>query len=468
VPLRGMLAMLTCVAACASCSEAGASVQLYKSDPDFIWNRVHRILHARVSQAGEEYGSDNLDPPLWPETRYLLTGESHRQALMVLDEFLALHSERMITDPLQRAIFQHDLWSVFDWSDGPTLQNGTPAERLALQSRLARIIQRVALSRVEIEKLPDNLQAAAQASSDDLRELPTDIFRLHGPWVCVFPGGGAGQAPVHRGFNRESSFLVFFSLPGGQEQTRAYLKRLDESRQPWILTRYHPQDPQFILKNPSLPQFPPGTRVALLRQMLLVDISGEVVPTHLTESIQMRAYKTVPADSSAVGQQEDLEFRLSRTLLFAGRAGGLRRIKADDTEFPVFMTQGDDPFEGSESPPALPIIKRCGACHEGNGIYTVRSYANELAPRSGPAELPGLFEGTPAELIQGASKPTERNGMTWAYCRAFGSDRKRCVLRGDCLLAREQSPVLKHVGPRSAQSNSTAGAQSSSRNLLST
>jgi hypothetical protein len=31
----------------------------------------------------------------------------------------------MITDPLRRAIFQHDLWEVFDWSDGPTLESGS-------------------------------------------------------------------------------------------------------------------------------------------------------------------------------------------------------------------------------------------------------------------------------------------------------------------------------------------------------
>ena len=196
---------------------------------------------------------------------------------------------------------------------------------------------------------------------------------------------------------------MFFNVPGGKEQTGAYLKLLDEDPKRWILSRER-DGAQVVLKNPSLPQFPPGTRVALLRQMLLLDSSGEVIPTHLTESIQMRTYKTIAPDPSAIGEQENFEFRLSRALLFAGQAGGLRRIKEHDTEFPVFMTQGDDPFEQSavpERPRALPILNRCGPCHDGNGIYTVRSYANELAPRNGPIELPGLFEGTPADLIQG-------------------------------------------------------------------
>ncbi len=198
VPLSGMLAVLTCIAGCASWAARASSAHLYNSDPNFIWNRVHRILHARVLQSGQEYGSDNLDPPLWSETRYLVTGESHRQALEVLDEFLTQQAERLITDPLQRAIFQHDLWEVFDWSDGPTLENGTQADRLALQSRLARIIQRVALSKAEIEKLPDNFQAAAEANPHDLWELPVDLLKPGGPWVCIYPRGGGGSHAFNR------------------------------------------------------------------------------------------------------------------------------------------------------------------------------------------------------------------------------------------------------------------------------
>jgi hypothetical protein len=119
----------------------------------------------------------------------------------------------------------------------------------------------------------------------------------------------------------------------------------------------------------------------------------------------MRTYKTVPSDPEALGEQENLEFRLSRAQLFAGRAGGLRRITAHDTELAVFMTQGRDPFEQSsapESPRPMPILNRCGACHNGNGIYTVRSYGSGVVPRVGPLDLPGLFEGSPADLIQGA------------------------------------------------------------------
>jgi hypothetical protein len=102
VPLGAMLAYMT---GCASWATGATSLQLYKSDPNFIWNRVHQVPHPRVSQSGQEYGSDNLDPPLWPETRYLLTGDSRSQALDVLQKFLTQYAERMIKDPLQRADF---------------------------------------------------------------------------------------------------------------------------------------------------------------------------------------------------------------------------------------------------------------------------------------------------------------------------------------------------------------------------
>jgi hypothetical protein len=407
IPLEGLPSRLIYFILCATSFAAGAQPDLYNPDPTFIWNRVHRMLHSRLSTNIQQgYGSDNLEPPLWPETQYLLTGESHRQALALLDEFLAEHAERMVTDPLHRAIFQHDLWAVFDWSDSAYPRDVTPGQRLALQSRLAQMIQRVALSKAEIEKLPDNLAQAAQIKSERPSELPFDLLKQDGPWVCVFPRGASGQAPVHRGFDRESSFLVFVRLPGGSQQTRSYLRRLDENPQAWKLTRRAANGPQILMRESSLPQFPAGTRFALLRQMLLLDNRGEVVATHLTESIQMRLHKTVPPDPFTPGEQENFEFRLSRNLLFAGKTGGLRQVTATETEFPIFSTKGNDPFEHSshqEDLRALPILSRCGSCHEASGIYAVRSYANELVRLEvGPIETPGLFEATPAELIQGA------------------------------------------------------------------
>ena len=74
----------------------------YDPRPNHIWNRVHGQFFVRVSRGGKEFGYDELDPLLWWETKYLISGQSHQQAMSLLNEFLATHAERLIADPLKR------------------------------------------------------------------------------------------------------------------------------------------------------------------------------------------------------------------------------------------------------------------------------------------------------------------------------------------------------------------------------
>src|SRR5947207_9428521 len=142
-------------------------VTVYDPDPQHLWNRLHRALWVRPGPDGKEYGHDRLDPLLWSETRrHLLEGKSHEQAIAVLDEFLAERGEKLVKDPLKRAILQRDLWAVFDWAAEPSantqeahLQRAPPPRR-ALQARLARSIQRLALTADEINGLADNYALA--------------------------------------------------------------------------------------------------------------------------------------------------------------------------------------------------------------------------------------------------------------------------------------------------------------------
>jgi hypothetical protein len=359
------------LASCALAQQPGP----YNPDPNHIWNRVHRVLHVRVADDGREYGLDELDPLLWLETNYLLTGESHRRALAVLDEFLASHAERLIADPLRRAIFQRDLWAIFDWSDNTDPRHGGIDARRALQVRLARLMQRVALTTAEIERLPDNFTEAAEANV--LPNLPDGLFKPEGPWVPLIPRGGEPAALAHTsGFGGRSVFHVFLQLPGGREETLAYLKRLSEYPEPWVLKR--DTNESRIVPSPLLPQFASRTQVVLMRRMMLLDHEGNVVPTHLTELLQIRAY----AGIGATDKQENSEFRLSREKLFAHQAGGLRVIGPDDRKFSVFMTQGNDAFEplhrheGLERSP--PVLETCVSCHRESGIYSVLTYTHSL------------------------------------------------------------------------------------------
>ena len=65
---------------------ASSKSAVYDSNPEHLWNRLHRALWVRKSPDGKEYGYDRLDPYLWRETKHLLEGESHKQALAVLNQ----------------------------------------------------------------------------------------------------------------------------------------------------------------------------------------------------------------------------------------------------------------------------------------------------------------------------------------------------------------------------------------------
>ncbi len=98
-------------------SSVGA-VAIYDPDPSQIWNRLHATFFVRADLPETASLPDALDPPFWSHTTYLLTEPSHKNALRVLDEFLQMHAENLIHDPVKRAILQRDLWAVFDWSTG--------------------------------------------------------------------------------------------------------------------------------------------------------------------------------------------------------------------------------------------------------------------------------------------------------------------------------------------------------------
>ncbi|HLF87984.1 MAG TPA: hypothetical protein VI451_03505, partial [Anaerolineales bacterium] len=88
---------------------------VYHPDLQHLWNRLFHLLYGRKTPDGVEYGRDSLDPLYWSETTYLLEGSSYEQAIQLLDEFLETNGETLITDPLKRAMFQRDLWAIFDW-----------------------------------------------------------------------------------------------------------------------------------------------------------------------------------------------------------------------------------------------------------------------------------------------------------------------------------------------------------------
>ena len=390
---------------------------LFNPDPQHVSNRLYRQLHVRADLRGKEHGFDSLDPLLWSETNYLLSGTSHVRALALADEFLRTHAETQITDPIKRAILQRDLWAVFDWADQPDLPH--QAERHELMARLAPIVASLALSPDELARLPDTYARALQdhefppgydPASPNGAFLPPDLFDSAGPWVCLGAPDKELAAPLHDlSFPARSVFFVFARLPGGRDATLAYFKQLAEMKIPLFVRMEEAGWPQpMSVWNPKVPQFPVGTEFALVRRMTLPDRDGQLRLTPITESVQIRHYTDVPnVDPMATRDvnlarrfQDPSEVELSRTLLFSEQHSGLRGVTASDEPFLIFpaMSQGLDVFEDRRIPErAYSPFVQCTSCHLGPGIQSMMSFSFRGNPNEGPVLSPRLAETTPSE-----------------------------------------------------------------------
>lgn len=373
------------------CVKGSEAWRMYDADAGHLWNRLYRSLYLRTARAGREFGRDEVDPLLWSGTsEHLLGGGSYARASACLGEFIDARGERLVTDALRRALLQRDLWAVFDWTVEKSVRP-TPELR-ELQRRLALVIRRLALSPAQVESLPDTYRAAAASGvflngydprSPDTPFLPPDLLRPDGPWVALGVEGGATTAPAHVfSADGRSVFRVFINLPQGRAATLAYLRSVAGFKRPWVRDRRNPADAR---PNPRLPQFPAGTRLALVRQMLVIDERGEPVPTGIVESVQIRLHRALPTeipeafDSVGAAARASLslyEFRLSRARLFAGEAGGLRAVSRDEQAFPQFQSHGIDPFEDKAAPierHRITVLGTCVACHFRPGIHSVLS-----------------------------------------------------------------------------------------------
>lgn len=363
---------------------------IYDPDPQHLWNRLFRQFYRRMAGDRQEYGRDTLDPLLWPETTHLFEGRSRQQVIQVLDEFLATNGEVLISDPLKRAILQRDLWAVFDWLTLHTDDRYT-VQRRELQQRLAQVIQRLVLTQSEILSLPANYEAAitsgafpATYQTPDLGFLPPDLLQPASEWVCLGREGGP-IAMTHTEefpFFGRSVFLIFIRLPEGRQATLNLLPVLNAEEPPPVL--------------------PSGTQVALVRLALLIDDKGEITPSPLVESVQLRHI-----DYDHI-RQGFYEFKLNRSLLFGGVAGGLQPV---DEEIPLFFSHGDV-FQANIASYKVDIPGLCPACHLGAGITeSLLSYSRQRFPLP-DQQLSILVETTPAREAETVIT-WKQNHRTW-------------------------------------------------------
>lgn len=375
-------------------------------DPDRAhpWNRLFTAFFVREMDYPEGFrsnkspkntppwlGPEVLDPPLGLHPKFLLDDEPYAKCNAALDEFLNKKADGMIRDPLKRAILQRDLWAVFDLLQrkgedfmrnfGENPKPYTPVQqehRAILAGKIARVMASLALSREQLEALPDTYRAAVnsgvfprsvanQAAAD---YLPPNLFDPDGPWVELSdksPSSPSGFAPFQHTSIVEgrSVFRVFFGPPPDADGAKRLSKWLtavsDAAKLPSGDDRTHRRRNEQV--DAALAQVPVGTHFLLLRQMICIDDKKEIVPVRVVESVQLRVYRT-PHAREALQSQLFEEFEMNRALLFSNRQGGLRATPGGEPHPFGYVALGRlATDENGRTMAFSPFPENCLACH---------------------------------------------------------------------------------------------------------
>jgi len=331
---------------------------VYDVEPDHLWNRLHHALFT---------WEDPLKKASW--LGHFLEGESHKQVIAVLDDFLSKKGANRITDPSKRLLLQRDLWAAFDLC-AISRGEGLEAQRRSLQERLAKLIGALSLSDEELSKLPDNLSQAASSRAYPAEHdgstpfLPPKLFQDKGPWVRM--SGDTPLAVVHNeSVAGRDHFHVFLRIGDSREAAVAFLKDLNANHR----------------SVPVGARLPEHTTVALVRRVLAIDNQGKIRATPLIEGIQIRVQR-----AQGPGEQHVNEFKLDRPKLFRGEVGGLIPLAQADEGIalvPGGAASGDlAATHGIPHQARVPLLKNCVSCHHKAEASEILSFRRLAAVRS--------------------------------------------------------------------------------------
>lgn len=357
---------------------------IYSADPSDPWNRVFyhlfsRTLRYRVTdefpgdgpfaevpfltftkgiavstRTFERFESGDLGiEPFYPS---FLTNDGIREALSetrVFELTRALSDSLTETEkrpPLLRALMQADLWAAYDElarsnREGVRLPPELAAKAAELLPLFARLIRKLALTKEEIEALPDNYAAAATH-----HQLP-DLFTNGSEWVEIewFSGRMHDRDAHYRRVAR-----VFVKPDRKTSDFQEFLDRMQQ-------------------KSGYVDDL---VSVALVIQNLLIDRKGNILPTRIAYRVQFRTFDR--DDGGGILKTHLGHFELSRAhLLEKPESGGLVPHAESDPAFVV--ASGNDRGYATrlrnstgENMPILGTVKRrCGACHDSNGARVV-------------------------------------------------------------------------------------------------
>ena len=399
IDVRKSLLRLVClpllVAACGTVSTQEPVQLVYSDDINDPWNRLFSIMFTRsvVHRKTSEFADagpfqrlgendfrlfpvstrtferledgDRAISPFYPSLEYLYRSsrgasrpsfndrrlESFSQALQE-----ALADSRPRT-AVARVVMQADLWAVFD-------RLGTHDPRGAT---LARMMAKLALSRAEIAALPDQYALARRSL-----EVP-DLFSPGSAWHEI-------TWLDHRQHDIDVDY---------RQATRVFLRAEDAVADPRALFDDLRQIASFM-EPPNSRNYEQGVQAlerisdaALAMQLLTIDTQGEIVPTPLFHTVQVRSFPVGPnGRKTTVAIEHELSRARARTL---ERTGGMRTFRG--TEPAYAPAAGNDYGFASPQLSAVrePILStldtRCASCHgRGPHLFTFSTHAREMVP----------------------------------------------------------------------------------------
>ncbi len=414
---------------------------LFDADPQHLWNRIFAAATIRPSRlpsveggppVARIEGGDRIEFFGWGGTTYWDEPANVGRIERLLDEFLGQGGEKLSADPLQRVLFQHDLWTLFDFLMTRHIGRRGDFETRQLRNevcrKLACAIQSLALPAETLARLPDNYAMAVQSGLfaathdfDPKREyLPPRILSGGDEWQEIDFYQARRSEDVERryvflhmrAFQGRSYFRVFCKFPKGRAQFEEYLRELDAKGIDWRASAQHGG----IALNPDAPELPAGTEVALLQFLIALDPNMKLVPTSLIESVRLLVFKsgsvTEDPGTNLGNGVNGIKYTLKRRLALAEggmQHGGLHREPDDLPVYRVLFENEEAPDWGSRGR-YTQLTADCRRCHSGSrqaGVQTIGSLVNSASVDSGAAL--GVSHTLPA----GAPSPHPARTVKW-------------------------------------------------------
>ena len=418
---RSFVAALLVLSAVARlAAQEPVSVTLYDPDPNALWNRVRASLLSRLSPGDSlDLGMTTMHSDYY---KLAYPGGPNARALEVLLEFDQAGLPPNIS-PLQRAVMQRDLLTVFHYLVDRRNVSDSGSELQALIRALAKGIQRVALSEAEIRKLPDNYALAASMPeavhtfdpNASIAFLPKDLLADDGEWIAVRDAQEERSiTPVHdQVFMSGAVFEVRMRHPQGRKAGLEYLAQLPGL--PRILRRQMAGREAGTLTltrdagktahtPPPVPEgeFPPGTAWALIRRSLLATPDGKPVISPLIDTVQVRVYR----DVIHTGRETQFVFEWEAKPLLTLSGGGFHLVQPEEQWLQRFPARNiDRPVD----------FMMCLACHGRPGRESVLSRTIELPDMEDGAVKfkPPVFTAATQAQLQTQALRQVRDGPGW-------------------------------------------------------